>query len=345
MTTAWSPGAAGLYKAAELTGCPAHTAMLATRVNPADLAAQVDVPVDTGQAPTAITRGKTFERSITKNGARRLLQALREQAAWPEGPLHVLDLDEQHPTAARRAPDAATLAARAARTAHCVDARSAGKRAPDVILQADLVLRLGDQLWRVRPDLLLSRPGTRHYVVGEIKSWPDRGARTDSASLGAAMGQLAAAHLALGQSPARGGSSYDGATGVLVLARGYTLAPAITTVSLAREVDALKRFHPVLAAAASRHAGAAQLQAHELLGAGTRLTEACQARCALYQWCRHQARDQESPTALGDRAAADLGVVSLAAAASLALGSSEPTTRQEQAVADAGAAWRTAVQW
>jgi hypothetical protein len=344
VTARWSPGAAGLYKAAQLVACPAHTAMVAAGVDPAGVAAAVGASGPEGQSPTAITRGVTFERSLTRGGAARLVRTLRAAAGWPDTPVRVLDLDLEHPMPADAAAAGAVLAARQARVAHAVLARSAGQKAPDVILQADLVLRLGGRAWPVRPDALLSRPGDSGYEVAEIKAWSDRGPRTDPASLGSALGQIAVGHLALHQSPARGGAPAGPDEGTVVAAAGSTLAPSLRRLPLAREIAAVQRLGPALEAAA---AGVAAVPGGTgpaaLLALGTRLTGSCQARCPVYAACRAAARADGSPAALGDRVAAELDGLNVPTAADVVL-SGGPAPDGYEALAAVGAAWRTAVR-
>lgn len=98
------PGtAAGVFRTAELRGCPAGVAMTARGLPPARVARALEATVQDGQSPTAIARGVTFARQLTADRCARLLTVLRRDAGWPgERDVVVLDLDRALPMPARQ---------------------------------------------------------------------------------------------------------------------------------------------------------------------------------------------------------------------------------------------------
>jgi hypothetical protein len=163
-------GAAALYRAAELSACPAHSLMTLVHASPADVARVArGQNVPEGQSPLAIARGVRFENRLAADGGARLREALRPVSPRAAtGPM--LNLHADVPMPPSGAGRAAALLERERRTLAALRGRG-----PAVVWQAALTVRIGPTAFRVKPDMLMDTG--RAYAVGEVKSYPDRGPR------------------------------------------------------------------------------------------------------------------------------------------------------------------------
>jgi hypothetical protein len=296
-------GAAGLYAAAQLRACHAHTLFTAAHVNTSDVARHVlGLPADDGQSPLALGRGTGFERQLTRGEPSRLQTAF---AGIGIDASRFVDIAVQIPMPAAGHGRPRALQAREEAT---VD-ELAGD-CPKVVWQGALTLTIGDTAFRVQPDLIVRGPDGA-LRVGEVKAWPDRGPRTSPSALASALGQVAVGAAALAQ---RGLTPAPEA--VLVLALPRRRDPSARVQSIGRESALLDRATRDIPATVRETVdalpnGATLDQPETIRLLPTAYGDMCRGRCSLVEWCRRRAAEQGSAAVLGDAAAADLGTETL----------------------------------
>jgi hypothetical protein len=338
-------GAAALYKAAELACCPAHALMTLVGVSPGAVATDVlGLPDADARSPFAITRGVTYERSLRSRGADGTDAARLRAVLSRHAPLAALGSLLDVASVVPAGPAAAL--GRDSVTAGAIAALAAGSsKAPAIVWQPSLPVRLAGTEFRVRPDLLLAGPDGR-YTVGEIKSWPEDGPRTDPGAVRSALGQAAVGALALGQAAGPAAAGEPAASALLIAPAARRATPVLRVHSVDRELHVLTAADDALlrsaAAAAERLGADARLDDPRTVASlPTRYGDLCASRCALARWCRERAADSGDPAALGAQAAA-LPPGRLRAAADAAAGAGRPGPGFA-GVAAAGLAYRQAL--
>lgn len=288
-------GAAGLYSAAELHGCPAHALMTMAQVSPADVAAvALRQHVPQGQSPLALGRGTAFERQLTRDTPSRLQTALDRNGLGTDRFVDVASTVPMPPAGHGRSH---ALAARETATLAAV-----GENRPVAIWQGALTLLVGKTTFRIQPDLIVrDREGI--VRVGEVKSWADNGPRTSPRALSSALGQVAVGERALRQA-----GQHPVSEAVLVLASPRSSDPSVRVQPTDREatlVDAAARSLPRAAslALASLPPGSTLDDPDAVRALPTSYSDLCWSRCALATWCRRRAVERGDPAVLGAAAA------------------------------------------
>jgi hypothetical protein len=160
----------------------------------ADVAKARGIPATFGQSPFAIARGEQFERWLFYNGAERLIAELIKEQVLPEGATGFIDLrirvnggtrlslldDSIEQT--RELIEKISVGSKAKRSTLPVLAAGATVRIPKGILLPEAILIIDALAIRLDGD----RP---KLIVGEIKTYPDRGGHTDSSDLASARAQ------------------------------------------------------------------------------------------------------------------------------------------------------------
>lgn len=174
--------------------CNANTFSAVHNVKMADVATLEGVSPSMGQSPFALARGETFERSLFQNDAARLTEELVKRDVLQESASGFLDLrigmnGGPIPTLDQAIEETRALLVRVA------DATTARARQglPSVVAAATVRIPRGVML----PEAILiidalaivpDSDGNR-LVVGEIKTYPDRGGYTDRGNLALARAQ------------------------------------------------------------------------------------------------------------------------------------------------------------
>jgi hypothetical protein len=296
--------------------CQANVLSAVHNVPMADVAQREGGTATMGQSPFAIARGRTFEATLLRNGAEVLLTALKKAGVLPEGaggfkdlrsrmnggPCRDLD-DSRSRTSALFADIASGQSRdRPAFVAGATVQIPGGIMLPEAILVLDaLVLR-----YDARPTLM----------VGEIKTYPDRGGHTDLTELATARAQagvyvhgldlvLEKLDLASAFTVAR--------EGFLVLSRPGFNQPSIRAgEDLRYQAERAKRgFQRLRDAAAQLPPIEVPARYDAIAGAATEYCEACVAFCDRADLCRSRALASGDPAVLGDDVARFLGAVSL----------------------------------
>lgn len=176
--------------------CEANVISAVRGVNMADVVRSEGLPVPPNeQSPFAIQRGNTFERSLFRDDAARLRQALARAGVLPEGSAGLLDLRQRRQGGPLRSHDEAVEETEALLRA-CAASRD-GSELPSIV--AGPALRLPGKPFLpdgvIVLDALTVHPSREPEAdgvtlrVGEVKVYPDRGGLTDSGQLSSTRAQ------------------------------------------------------------------------------------------------------------------------------------------------------------
>ena len=336
------PGARGLYHLTLNPRCNRLRVATAAGLSMRQVAEVLGVQVREGQSVFALDRGIRFEERLYESGAARLLELFRTERGWPVADCRVLDLRDVAPLPGGSAEAAATgLARRAAATQRALAAKAAGDpHAYNLLVQPVLLIQVVGVAYPIIPDLLAASSAEPFYTPGEVKSFPDRGSKTDPADVAAATRQAAVAMVGLRQwaaaapQPAR----LVGTQAHLVFARPGSLQPTLHTQSVRHEVAVLDR--ALAAAPADLRDVAAALPPDATLADPATLEElptcyreVCRTFCPLAEPCKAQAIAAASPVLLGTAATGELaGISDLRRAAALLFGDATPTPEETATV-------------
>jgi hypothetical protein len=329
-------------------GCEANVISAVAGVPMNDVALAEGLDPTMGQSPFALARGQAFERRVFDEGAARLIEALIKEGVLPAGASGLLDL--------RLTQTGGKLRSRAAaveRTTKLLqEAAAAGpaglaRKLPCVVAGATLEIpgqpvMLPDG--RVSIDALVLRPapeGERiELVIGEIKSYPDRGGYTEAADLATTRAQagvyLHALRLViddLGLEDALTTSKL----GFIVLTRAGTNEPSVRAKEdlefqarraergfrrMRAAAEAIQPFDPEDQQAGIAHVVAATTDFHP----------DCLSFCDRAAGCRARAEADGRPSVLGDDVADFLGAVPLPRAIALLEGDRPANDTEEDLV-------------
>ena len=305
--------------------CEANTVSAVHNVKMADVAVADGITPSFGQSPFALARGETFERALLRDGATRMLDELVRTGVLPEGatgfvdhrlrmngggPLRSLDdaLDRTRQLLVDLA--AATLDPPPALVAAATVRIPRGVMLPEAILIIDVLA--------VRTDG--DRP---RLVVGEVKTYPDRGGHTDPGQLAGARAQAGLYVHALDVVCAELGITDRidvDRDGFLVLSRPGSAFPSVRAgEDLRYQARRAERGFAQLEAAAqrlpTRWAPDDEPTASDLLDAvrtsGTSYGNSCLTFCDRAPVCHAAALAAGDPAVLGDDMARFLGSVDL----------------------------------
>ncbi|MBX7168118.1 MAG: hypothetical protein K1X74_17415 [Pirellulales bacterium] len=310
------------------------------------MAKQAGLPATFGQSPFAIARGTQFEAGLFREDGERLRKALIESQVLPSGSRGFLDLRTRQNggTSVRSLGEAQALTLQLLRDvatrpqAADVPALVAGAtiRVPRGILLPEAILII---------DVLAIRTDGEQpeVIVGEIKTYPDRGGHTDPHQLALARAQagiyvhgLQLVAMELDLAPLE-----IALTGFLVLTRPGTNQPAIRArEDFAYQAERAKRgfvlleqaaqqLDPELWAAPDQRPPAALIDA--ILQADTEYGEECLAFCDLAPRCFDRACQCGDPRILGQEMQRFLGGLALERAIAL-LDGAEPSNDVERDV-------------
>jgi hypothetical protein len=189
------PGARGIERVARNPDCLRLRALTIAGFTPASAAAILGVPPNEGQSPFALAMGQRFEKRMFENGAANLFALYREEGLLAVNEAKFIAIDDFAPGASPRA-----LQKRAGETRRLLDAkRRADPNAPNIIVKPRLSVDLVGVPHAIEPDYLVAADADVFYRVGELKSYPDRGGKTDPADIRSACRQAAVGVVGLRQ--------------------------------------------------------------------------------------------------------------------------------------------------
>lgn len=294
--------------------CQANTISAVHNVRMADVAKAENYPPTFGQSPFAIQRGNTFERTLFRNNAAILLEALSEKDVLPEDASGLKDLRLTLNGGKLRTLDEAIEQTRQLILEVSQASAATRRRLPAVVAAATVRIPRGVMLPEaiLILDVLAIRTDgpVPELIVGEVKTYPDRGGHTDPRSLALARAQagvylhaldLLVAELGVGQ------RMRVSRTGFLVLTKPGSNSPAVRTgEDLRYQAERAQRGFELLERAAAElptmRAGepleqAALIQA--VIAAETSYEETCVSFCDRANCCRDRALASGDPIVLG----------------------------------------------
>lgn len=298
--------------------CAANTLSAVHNVPMNDVARLEGVKATMGQSPFALARGQQFERLLYSKAGEPLYEQLRKQGVVPEKASGLADFRLRLSGGRFRSLDdamAATakllreLAARKTRNVDPWLVAGATVRIPGGVMLPEAVLVL---------DSLVIRHDTtpRTLIVGEIKTYPDRGGYTDPAELATARAQagvyvhgLDLVLLELGLE-----KSYEVLRkGFLVLSRpGFNRPSVRGNEDLRYQAERARRgFELLRSAAAALPVGQGRPDPTDISTAQYNYCETCVSFCDRASVCRARALEEGRASVLGDDVERFLGTVSL----------------------------------
>jgi hypothetical protein len=303
-------GARGIESVARNASCIRLRAVVITGLTPTEIIKQVYKAKPDAMSPFAMTLSQGYERRLLENGGASLLTAYREKGILTPGEAKVSSV-------ADHAPGGSSLARqrRELETQRLLDLKHAGNPlAPNLILRPRLPLALVGVTHAIELDYLVAGEDARSYRVGVIKSYADRGGKTDRADIRAACREAAVGTLALRQHLANRGDDPDLAgdrIDMVLRAPGSFVPRLFASMRAESELASLMR---ALSAAPADLDEVEQLVPAGASFADPRVIEqipnnyqsSCKEHCALWERCRAQALAAGQPIILGDAAAEQL---------------------------------------
>lgn len=284
--------------------CRANTVSAVHNVSMAKVAVAEGLPPTMGQSPFALARGNTFERTLFRDDT--LLKALVKAGVLPEGATGFVDLRTR-----QNGGPLASLDEAVERTRDLLR----DPRGTSLVAAATLVIPRRVMLPEavlIVDALAIRHDGPRpRLIVGEVKTYPDRGGHTDGGELALARAQ-AGLYLHALQVTTRGLDLDLSNEGFLVLSRPGSNQPSVRAgEDLRYQAERARRGFDLLeaAAAALEPVGADPVQA--VREADVAYTEACLAFCDRASGCHARALAAGDPGVLGEDVRRFLGSVDL----------------------------------
>jgi hypothetical protein len=318
--------------------CEANTLSAVHGIPMVEVAKAEGGRITMGQSPFAIARGQTFERGLFRGAAEQIRKALVEAEVLDEAGRGFADFRIR-----RNSGKLPNLDAALQQTAEVLVALSKAKardvepsimaaatiRIPERVMLPEAILII--DVLVVRWDAGAKRP---ELLVGEVKTYPDRGGHTDGAELATARAQAGVYLHGLEVTLASMGLAEKftlSRKGFLVLTRPGSNFPSIrANEDLRYQARRAERGFNQLEAAANvafEEHGAATVQT--VLDAPTAYESACIGFCDRAATCFKRAMDAGNATILGEDVARFLGSVNLTRAMEL-LDGDKPRTQAER---------------
>lgn len=303
-------GARGIESVARNTACTRLRAIVIAGLTPSVVIEKVFNAVGDAMSPFAMTLTQAFERRLLDNGGSSLLTAYREKGLLDPTEVKIASVADV-------APGDKPLARnrRVSETQRLLDLKHSGDpRAPNLILNPRLPLEIVGVSHPVELAYLVASDRDATYRVGVIKSFADRGGKTDKSDIRAACREAAVGTLALRQQiDRRGGRPEMAADRVDMVLR----APGSFNPRLFAQMRAESELASLIRALSTAPADLDEVE--RLLPAGGTLADpamierlpnnyrsACKEHCALWERCRAHALASGQPIILGDLAAEQL---------------------------------------
>jgi hypothetical protein len=331
------PGARGIERVARNPECLRLRALTIVGITPGKAIEILGGVNREGQSPFALVLGQRFERLVLENGAASLLTLYRKEGLLSVTEAKVVDLPQTAPGTGLRA-----RRIRESETARLLKAKLNGDaNAPNIIIKPRLFVNLVGVPHAIEPDFLMASDSERFYRAGELKSYPDRGGKTDQADIRSACRQAAVGTVALRQFLAANGVSHPDRIAIaeadLVMRVTGLLVPTLSRMNIESEADSVIR---AIAESPTNldeleallPVGAALDNAAVLLAVPNRYRSSCKEHCALWERCRAQALADDHPVILGEVAAEKFAAAgSLSRALDLMVGTGAPPRNAAEA--------------
>ena len=308
------PGARGLERVARNPECMRLRALTIVGVTPATAAKEIyGEPAREEQSPFALALGNQFEKNLFDNSAAKLLQLYRDAGRLTTNECKVAVIpDLAPPLSSDPRKLLVSLGRRQSETIRLLRAKAAGnKDAPNIIIKPRMFVRLLGIGHAIEPDALIAADADRFYRPIEVKSYPDRAGKTDSADVRSACRQAAVGVVALREAIREFGfRDVDVAVpaiGDLVLRVPGSMSAKLRSMTLRSEAASLER------AIDEAPRNLDELEAMLAPGASlddplildqipTSYRTSCKEHCALAGKCKQQACAAGEPAVIGDMA-------------------------------------------
>ena len=304
------PGARGIERVARNPDCLRLRSLTIAGFTPASAAKIVGVAPNEGQSPFALTMGQRFEKHMLENGAANLFALYRDKNLLSVHEAKIVAVDDLAPGSSPKA-----LRRREQETRRLLQAKQQGDpKAANLILKPRLLVSLVGVPHAVEPDFLVASDSDSFYRVGELKSYPDRGGKTDPADIRSACRQAAVGVVGLRQTLLSFGVNDPSAAlplADLVLRVTGLFMPSLSCMAIEGEVASIER--AIGEAPTNLDELEALLPSDASFDDPAVIAEvpnnyrpSCKEHCAMWQYCRAQALEQRHPVILGDQAAEKL---------------------------------------
>ncbi len=296
--------------------CEANTLSAVHGVSMAEIAASEGLTPSMGQSPFALARGQMFEKRLFKNGAERLMPELIRQGVLPASGAEFRDLRlKQHGGPCQNLDQAREATNKLFRDM----ARSKAAKNGLVVSGATISIPGGVMLPEailVVDVLVARRNGPKPVVmVGEVKTYPDRGGYTDAKELAVARAQAGVyVHgLRLVLSDLGLASAVEVSTsGFLVLSRPGFNAPSVRAgEELEFQAERARRGFEKLRKAAEALPPRGKNMRAVVQKAATTYREGCVSFCDRAPVCLQKATEAGDPVILGEDVGRWVGLVGL----------------------------------
>lgn len=302
--------------------CEANAISAVHGIPMAEVAKREGIRPTMGQSPFAIARGQTFERSLFRDGASRLREALVKAGVLPQTAQGFRDFRLRQGGGPYRSLDEA-LTATAEFLREFANARKPRERAAIPAVIAGAVVRIPGGMMLPEAilviDVLVTASGKERpsLTVGEIKTYPDRAGYTDDAELATARAQAGVyvhgLRLVLDDLGLTGKIDVLD-TGFLVLSRPGYSAPSIRAnedlrYQAARAERGFGRLREIAARLGMTADDDTIIRAVQ--GAPVKYTDACVSFCDRAQSCHAAALRDGDPAVLGEDIGRFLGGTTL----------------------------------
>ena len=329
-------GARGIESVARNAGCTRLRAIIITGLTPSDVLKKVFNAEPDIMSPFAMTLSQAYERRLLANGGSSLLTAYREKGLLTQTEVKITSV-------ADHAPGDSVIARsqRERETQRLIDLKHSGDpRAPNLILNPRLPLELVGVTHPIELNYMFASDDNPAYRVGVIKSYADRGRKTEQSDIRSACREASVGTLALrqhmvnrGGNPELAGDRVD-----MVLRAPGSFNPRLFA-SMRAESELASLVRALSTAPADLHEveqlvpqGATFAQPHVIEQLPNNYRSACKEHCALWERCRAQALAAGQPIILGDLAAEQLAAAgSIARALDLLDGRGRPPDNRAEA--------------
>ncbi len=329
-------GARGIESVARNTACTRLRAIVIAGLTPSAVIEAVFHEDGDAMSPFALILSQAFERRLLSNGGSSLLTAYREKGLLTQTEVKITSVEDMAPGDTPMA-----RARRATESQRLLELKLAGDpRAPNLILNPRLPLEIVGVSHPVELAYLVASDTESFYRVGVIKSFADRGGKTDKSDIRAACREAAVGALALRQHiSGRHGDPEMAIDKVDLVLR----APGSFNPRLFAQMRAESELASLIRALATAPADLDEVE--RLLPAGGTLADpamierlpnnymsACKEHCALWERCRPHALMTGQPIVLGDLAAEQLAAAgSISRALDLWRGRGRPPENEAEA--------------
>lgn len=330
-------GARGIESIARNADCTRLRAIVIAGLTPNDVIKQVLGEAADVMSPFAMTLTQAFERRLLSNAGGSLLTVYREKGHLDPQDAKIVNVTDLAPRDTH-----VDRIRRERETRRLINLKMRGDpRAPNLILKPRLTLTIVGVSHPIELDYLVASDKEPFYRAGVIKSYADRGGKTNNAHVRSACREASVGTLALRQLLEEEGLPADlaGDRVDMVLKAPASFSPRLFAAQRAEsELASLSR---ALATAPSDLD-----QIEQMLPTGASLADAavieslpnhycstCKEHCSLWKHCRAQAQAQGNAIILGDQAAEHLAAAgSLNRAMDLLNGVGRPPDNRAEAV-------------